>query len=88
MKTKQGGHRLQLIQSHRGQSLHTHGMPTFLKPGRDVAMLAAVQIICSLALIRLAPRFLSIHLYQLISYVAILLLIGYGRERWACVAGQ
>lgn len=68
-------------------SLRTRGIPTFLKPGRDVAMLAAVQIICFLALTRLEPRFFIIHLYQLIPYVAILLLVGYGQERWAYMAG-
>jgi len=45
--------------------------------------LALVQIFCFLALARLEPRFFIIHLYQLIPYVAILLLVAYGRQRWA-----
>jgi len=68
-------------------SLRTRGIPAFLKPGRDIAILAGVQIICFLALTRLEPRFLIIHLYQLIPYVAIVLLVGYGHERWAYMIG-
>jgi hypothetical protein len=64
-------------------SLDTRGMPVFLKPGIDIAILAGVQIICFLMLTRLEPRFFIIHLYQLIPYVAMVLLIAYGRERWA-----
>jgi hypothetical protein len=68
-------------------SLHTRGMPMFVKPGVDIAILAGVQIICFLALTRLEPRFFIIHLYQLLPYVAIVLLIAYGRERWAYMIG-
>jgi len=62
-------------------------MPAFLKPGRDVALLASVQIILFLALTRLEPRFFVIHLYQLIPYIAIVLLVGYRQERWAYMIG-
>jgi len=58
-----------------------------LKPGRDIAVLAGLQIIFFLALTRLEPRFFVIHLFQLIPYVAIVLLVGYGRERWAYMIG-
>ena len=51
--------------------------------GHDVAILAGLQIMCFLALTRLEPRFFLIHLYQLIPYVAILILVGYGQARWA-----
>ena len=68
-------------------SPHTRGMPVFVKPGLDIAILAGVQVTCFLALTRLEPRFFTIHLYQLIPYVAIMLLIGYGRERWAYMIG-
>ena len=70
-----------------GSSMHTRGMAALLKPGRDVAMLASIQILCFLALTRLEPRFFIIHLYQVIPYVAIMLLVGYGRERWAYMIG-
>jgi len=68
-------------------SLHSRAMTAFLKPGRDLAILAGLQIICFLALTRLEPRFFIIHLYQLIPYVAIVLLVGYGQERWAYMLG-
>jgi len=68
-------------------SLHTRGITAFLKPGRDVAILAGLQIICFLVLTRLEPRFFIIHLYQLIPYVAIVLLVAYGHERWAYMLG-
>ena len=54
-----------------------------LKPGRNVATLAGAQILCFLVLTQLEPRFFIIHLYQLIPYVAILILLGYGQARWA-----
>jgi hypothetical protein len=62
-------------------------MSAFLKPGRDVAILASIQILCFLVLTRLEPRFLIIHFYQLIPYVAILVLLGYGQARWAYMIG-
>ncbi len=75
--------RIELTGLAPGDSLGDRGIWAFEKPGRDVAMLAGVQIIVFLALARLEPRFLIIHFYQLIPYVAIVLLIGYGREGWA-----
>lgn len=68
-------------------SLRTRGLTAFVKPGRDIAILAGFQIICFLVLTRLEPRFFLIHLYQLIPYVAIMLLVAYGRERWAYMLG-
>jgi len=58
------------------------------KSGRDVAILAGLQIACFLALTRLEPRLFIIHLYQLIPYVAVLILIGYGQARWAYMIGS
>jgi len=58
-----------------------------LKPGRNVATLAGAQILCFLVLTQLEPRFFIIHLYQLIPYVAILILLGYGQARWAYMLG-
>jgi len=54
-------------------SLRTRGLTAFLKPGRDIAILAGLQIIFFLVLTRLEPRFFIIHLYQLIPYVSIVL---------------
>jgi hypothetical protein len=68
-------------------SSRTRRMPAFQWPGRDVSTLAGVQIVCFLALTQLEPRFFIIHLYQLIPYVAIILLVGYGQERWAYMIG-
>jgi hypothetical protein len=59
----------------------------FRKPGSDVAALAVAQILCFLALVRLEPHFFIIHLYELIPYTAILLLIAYGQQRWAYTIG-
>lgn len=65
----------------------TQSLGALRKSSRDVAALAVVQITCTLALTRLEPRFSIIHLYQLIPYVAILILIGYGQARWAYMIG-
>jgi len=79
--------RIELTGMAPGDSLGDRGIWAFQKPGRDVAILAGVQIIVFLALARLEPRFFLIHVYQLIPYVAIVLLIGYGREGWAYIIG-
>jgi hypothetical protein len=71
-----------------GDSLHARGATALLKPSRDIAVLAGLQIIFYLVLTRLEPRFFVIHLYQLIPYVAIVLLIGYGHDRWAYALGS
>jgi hypothetical protein len=79
--------RIELTGFTPGDSLGAHAIRAFQKPGRDVAILAGMQIICFLALTRLEPHFFMIHLYQLIPYVAIVLLIAYGQERWAYMIG-
>ena len=66
---------------------HKRNLATFRRPGGDVAALAVVQIFCFLSLARLEPRFFIIHFYQLMPYVAILLLVGYGQQRWAYMIG-
>lgn len=58
-------------------------LPRFWKSGSDVAALAMVQMLCFLALAWLEPRFFIVHLYQLIPYLALLVLFGYGQTRWA-----
>ncbi len=62
-------------------------VPVLRKPGRDVAVVAALQILCFLILTRLEPRFFIIHLYQMIPYATILLLVGYSLDRWAYAIG-
>lgn len=64
-----------------------HRMAVFRKPGSDVALLAAVQIFCFLTLMRLEHRFFIIHLYQMIPYAAIVLLVGYSLNRFAYAIG-
>jgi hypothetical protein len=59
----------------------------FHKPGREIAALAGLQIIFFLALALLEPRFLFVHFYELIPYVAILVLFAYGRTRWVYLIG-
>ena len=59
----------------------------FRKSGSDVALLAVVQILCFLALARLEPHFFIIHLYELIPYVAILLLVACRHQLWAYAIG-
>jgi len=59
----------------------------FRKAGSDVAALALLQIFCFLILAYLEPRFVLIHFYQLIPYVAIVLLIAQDQQRWAYMIG-
>lgn len=59
----------------------------FAKPGRDIAALAGIQIVCFVVLTRFEPRFFIIHLYQMVPYAAILLLVGYALDRWAYAIG-
>lgn len=54
---------------------------------RDIVLLAGLQSFCFVALTQLEPRFVVIHLYQLIPYVAILLFVAYHKERWAYMIG-
>ncbi|HYL62672.1 MAG TPA: hypothetical protein VE077_08620 [Candidatus Methylomirabilis sp.] len=49
--------------------------------------MAVVQIFCFLTPERLEPYYFIIHLYQLIPYLAILLLVVYGQQRWAYTIG-
>lgn len=53
----------------------------------DIVLLAGLQSFCFVALTQLEPRYLAIHLYQLIPYVAILLFVAYHKERWAYMIG-
>lgn len=70
-----------------GTHTGTQRSVVFSKPGRDVALLAVVQIVWFLMLTQLEPRFFIIHLYQMIPYAAILVLVGYSLDRWAYAIG-
>jgi hypothetical protein len=59
----------------------------FRTAGSDVAAMALLQVFCFLVLAYLEPRFVLIHSYQLIPYVAIVLLIAHGQRRWAYMIG-
>ena len=59
-----------------------------MRPYRDIATLAGVQIACFLFLTHLEPNFFLIHLYQSILYVAILVMLFYMEDRWAYMIGM
>jgi hypothetical protein len=54
-----------------------------VQPYRDIAALAGAQVLCFLVLTQLEPRFVVIHLYQSVLYLAILILLYYREDRWA-----
>ena len=54
-----------------------------MQPYRDIAVLAGTQVLCFLFLAQFEPRFVIIHLYQSILYLAILILLYYREDRWA-----
>jgi len=54
-----------------------------VQPYRDIAVLAGTQVLCFLFLAQFEPRFVVIHLYQSILYLAILILLYYREDRWA-----
>jgi len=54
-----------------------------VQPYRDIAVLAGTQVLCFLLLAEFEPRFVVIHLYQSILYLAILILLYYREDRWA-----
>jgi len=59
-----------------------------MRPYRDIATLAAAQIGCFVLLTHLEPNFFLIHFYQLILYIAILVLLFYMEDRWAYMIGM
>jgi hypothetical protein len=54
-----------------------------VKPYRDIAVLAGMQVLCFSALTQLEPHFVIIHLYQSILYIAIFVMLYYQEDRWA-----
>ena len=59
-----------------------------MRPYRDVATLAGVQIICFLILTHLEPGLFLIHFYEAILYIAILVMLFYMEDRWAYMIGM
>jgi hypothetical protein len=58
-----------------------------MKPYRDIAALAALQVICFLLLSHLEPDFFLLHFYQTVVYLAILIMLFYMEDRWAYMIG-
>jgi hypothetical protein len=59
-----------------------------MKPYRDVATLAGLQVVCFLLLSHLEPDFFLLHFYQTIIYMAVLILLFYMEDRWAYMIGM
>jgi len=59
-----------------------------MRPYRDIATLAEIQIVCFLFLTHLEPAFFLVHLYQSILYIAILVMLFYMEDRWAYMIGM
>src|SRR5690242_11681155 len=59
-----------------------------MRPYRDIAALAGVQIFCFLLLSHLEPDFFLIHFYQTTIYLALLILLFYMEDRWAYMIGM
>ena len=59
-----------------------------MKPYRDIATLATVQIAVFCLLANLEPNFFLIHLYESILYIAILIMLFYMVDRWAYMIGM
>ena len=59
-----------------------------MRPYRDIATIAGLQVICFAILTNLEPQFSLLHLYQTIIYVAILTLLFYMEDRWAYMIGM
>src|SRR5207249_805817 len=66
--------------------LRLRGMP--MRPYRDIATVAALQVVCFSVLAHFEPQFFLLHLYQTIIYVALLILLFYMEDRWAFMIGM
>ena len=54
-----------------------------MRPYRDIAALAGLQVPCFLFLSHLEPSFFLLHFYQTVMYLAILILLFYMEDRSA-----
>lgn len=59
-----------------------------MRPYRDIATLAGVQVVCFLLLSHLEPDFFLLHFYQTIIYMAVLILLFCMEDRWAYMIGM
>jgi hypothetical protein len=59
-----------------------------MRPYRDIATLAGIQVFCFLLLSHLEPDFFLIHFYQTTIYLALLILLFYMEDRWAYMIGM
>lgn len=59
-----------------------------MRPYRDIATIAALQVICFSVLPHYEPQFFLLHLYQTIIYMALLILLFYMEDRWAYMIGM
>jgi hypothetical protein len=59
-----------------------------MRPYRDIAALAGVQVFCFLLLTHLEPDFFLLHFYQTTMYLAVLILLFYTEDRWAYMLGM
>jgi len=58
-----------------------------MRPYRDIAALAGLQVVCFLILSHLEPDFFLLHFYQTLVYLAILIMLFYMEDRWAYMIG-
>lgn len=58
-----------------------------MKPYREIAALACLQVLCFFLLSHLEPDFFLLHFYQTIVYLAILIMLFYMEDRWAYMIG-
>jgi hypothetical protein len=58
-----------------------------MRPYRDVAALAGLQVVCFLVLTHLEPSLFLIHFYEAILYIALLVMLFYMEDRWAYMIG-
>jgi hypothetical protein len=58
-----------------------------MKPYREIAALACLQVLCFFLLSHLEPDFFLLHFYQTIVYLAILIMLFYTEDRWAYMIG-
>jgi len=59
-----------------------------MRPYRDIATVAALQVLCFSFLGHFEPQFFLLHLYQTVIYMAILILLFYMDDRWAYMIGM
>jgi len=64
-----------------------HPRGILMRPYREIAALAGLQVICFLFLSHLEPNFFLLHFYQTIVYLAILIMLFYMEDRWAYMIG-